>query len=179
MFNFEDGQLIENAYVEINGVKYPVTMPKYSGNTPLTAETFNLMQKELLKVENPVGHIRMETTNVNPATYLGFGTWTLWGQGRVPVGVDATDSDFNSAEKTGGEKTHKLTTAEMPKHKPNVGIYINNNVSGGDVYWFEPKGFASGNTGSSNSTKVSEVGGDQAHNNLQPYITCYMWKRTA
>lgn len=126
-----------------------------------------------------VGKIVMDTANVNPATYLGFGTWTLWGQGRVPVGVDTTDSDFNSVEKTGGEKKHKLTTAEMPKHKPNVGIYINNNVSGGDVYWFEPKGFASGNTGSSNSTKVSEVGGDQAHNNLQPYITCYMWKRTA
>lgn len=116
MFNFEDGQLIENAYVEINGVKYPVTMPKYSGNTPLTAETFNLMQKELLKVENPVGHIRMETTNVNPATYLGFGTWQYWGQGRVPVGVDASDNDFNTVEKTGGEKKHTMTLAELVDH---------------------------------------------------------------
>lgn len=116
MFNFEDGQLIENAYVEINGVKYPVTMPKYSGNTPLTAETFNLMQKELLKAENPVGHIRMETANVNPATYLGFGTWQYWGQGRVPVGVDANDSDFNAVEKTGGEKEHTMTLAELVDH---------------------------------------------------------------
>lgn len=37
------------------------------------------------KAENPVGHIRMETTNTNPSTYLGFGTWVLWGSGRVPV----------------------------------------------------------------------------------------------
>ena len=124
MFNFEDGQLIENAYVEINGVKYPVTMPKYSGNTPLTAETFNLMQKELLKVENPVGHIRMETTNVNPATYLGFGTWQYWGQGRVPVGVDTTDSDFNSVEKTGGEKKRQITINNLPEHTHEVGIYV-------------------------------------------------------
>lgn len=126
-----------------------------------------------------VGKIVMDTANVNPATYLGFGTWQYWGQGRVPVGVDTTDSDFNSVEKTGGEKTHKLTVAEMPKHKPNVGIYINNSVAGDAVYWFNPGGFASGNTGSSNSTKVSEVGGDQAHNNVQPYVTCYMWKRVA
>lgn len=126
-----------------------------------------------------VGKIVMDTANVNPATYLGFGTWTLWGQGRVPVGVDTTDSDFNAVEKTGGEKKHTMTEAEMYKHKHNVGIYINNNVAGDQVYWFNPGGFASGNTGSSNSTKVSEVGQSQPFNIQQQYITCYMWKRVA
>ena len=53
-----------------------------------------------------VGKIIMDTANVNPVTYLGFGTWQYWGQGRVPVGVDANDSDFNAVEKTGGEKKH-------------------------------------------------------------------------
>ena len=41
----------------------------------------------------------METTSVNPSAYLGFGTWELWGKGKVPVGVDSGDSDFNTVEK--------------------------------------------------------------------------------
>lgn len=126
-----------------------------------------------------VGKIVMDTANVNPATYLGFGTWQYWGQGRVPVGVDTTDSDFNSVEKTGGEKKHTMTEAEMYKHKHNVGIYINNSSAGDQVYWFNPGGFASENTSSSNSTKVSEVGQSQPFNIQQKYITCYMWKRVA
>lgn len=134
--------------------------------------------KTLLDFVYPIGSIYMSVSSTNPELLIG-GEWVSWGAGRVPVGVDASDNDFNTVEKTGGEKKHKLTTVEMPKHKHNVGIYINNSVSGTDVYWFDPSGFASGNTGSSNSTKVSEVGGDQAHNNLQPYITCYMWKRVA
>ena len=63
-----------------------------------------------------VGKIIMDTANVNPATYLGFGTWQYWGQGRVPVGVDTTDSDFNTVEKTGGEKEHTMTLAELVDH---------------------------------------------------------------
>ena len=63
-----------------------------------------------------VGKIIMDTANVNPATYLGFGTWQYWGQGRVPVGVDASDSDFNAVEKTGGEKKHTMTIAELVDH---------------------------------------------------------------
>ena len=47
----------------------------------------------------------METTKTNPADYLGFGTWVLWGSGRVPVGVDKSDTSFNTVEKTGGSKT--------------------------------------------------------------------------
>ena len=71
-----------------------------------------------------VGKIVMDTANVNPATYLGFGTWTLWGQGRVPVGVDTTDSDFNAVEKTGGEKKRQITINNLPEHTHEVGIYV-------------------------------------------------------
>ena len=74
------------------------------------------VKRKTLEAENPVGHIRMETTNVNPATYLGFGTWTLWGSGRVPVGVNSADTDFATVEKTGGSKTVTLTTAQLPAH---------------------------------------------------------------
>lgn len=72
-------------------------------------ELVDALKIEMLKIENPVGHIRMETTNTNPATYLGFGTWVLWGSGRVPVGVDTTDNDFQTVERTGGSKTVNIS----------------------------------------------------------------------
>lgn len=71
-----------------------------------------------------VGKIIMETANVNPATYLGFGTWQYWGQGRVPVGVDTNDTDFNTVEKTGGEKKRQITVNNLPAHTHEVGIYV-------------------------------------------------------
>ena len=125
-----------------------------------------------------VGKIVMDTANVNPATYLGFGTWQYWGAGRVPVGVDASDSDFNAVEKTGGEKTHKLTVAEMPEHDHDALNYTNG--------YAEPttgqgsfSQLLAGDSASTNYVAVKNSGGDQAHNNVQPYITCYMWKRVA
>ena len=59
------------------------------GVTKVSAETFNLFQENIekaiqamIQAENPIGHIRMETTSVNPSAYLGFGTWELWGKGQ-------------------------------------------------------------------------------------------------
>ncbi len=52
----------------------------------------------------PVGHILMSSNSANPSTYLGFGTWVAWGSGRVPVGVNSSDTDFSTVEKTGGAK---------------------------------------------------------------------------
>lgn len=154
-----------------------------NGVTKVNADTFNtfqnnindainLMKIETLKAENPIGHIRMETTDVNPANYLGFGTWVLWGKGRVPVGVDTTDDDFAEVEKTGGEKTHTLTTNEIPKHKHEIAVR-NNSATG----LYETK--ATNATGDVGRAYTQEAGGGQAHNNLQPYITCYMWKRVS
>ena len=133
-------------------------------------DAINLMKIETLKAENPIGHIRMETTDVNPANYLGFGTWVLWGAGKVPVGVDTTDDDFAEVEKTGGEKKHTLTTNEIPKHKHEIAVR-NNSATG----LYETK--ATNATGDVGRAYTQEAGGGQAHNNLQPYITCYMWKR--
>ena len=70
----------------------------------------------------PVGAIYMTAADINPGTFLG-GTWERWGSGRVPVGYDANDSDFDAAEKIGGSKTHTLLTAEMPSHTHSVGAH--------------------------------------------------------
>ena len=133
------------------------------------------MIKEVALVMYPVGSIYMSAASTNPQTLFG-GTWVAWGAGRVPVGVSAADTAFNTVEKTGGAKTHTLTTNEIPAHTHNIPIYWS--TSAGNNYAV-PQGLESNDPrqyqGVSNPT--SSVGGGQPHNNLQPYITCYMWKR--
>lgn len=129
--------------------------------------------RELLNLIYPVGSIFMSTIKTNPSTYLG-GTWELWGKGRVPVGVDEAQTEFASAEKTGGEKTHTLSVNEMPAHRH----YLNNpNADGSTVNY--TIAYAPSSKGLAGTLQTASAGGSAAHNNLQPYITCYMWKRTA
>jgi len=90
-------------------------------------------------------------------------------QGRVPVGCKFSDYLFDTIGETGGEKTHTLTIDEMPSHNHNGGILTNNTVSGGARYYFNTAGTTNG-TNFSNSLNISNTGGGQAHNNLQPYI---------
>lgn len=126
----------------------------------------------------PVGSIYMSvtlSTAAQVAAALG-GTWVAWGAGKVPVGVDTSQTEFDAVEETGGEKTHTLTVGQIPSHQHKLSL---NNYAGSDS--------ASGITwGTTNVAKyaysgdmIEPVGGGQAHNNLQPYITCYMYKRTA
>lgn len=128
------------------------------------------------KPQFPVGYIIMTISGANPGTYLG-GTWERWGAGRAIVGVDTSDTDFSAAEKTGGEKTHTLTKDEMPSHQHTLtGAPYNSagpaNVNNGG------SGYASG-VGKLDYGGAEAAGGDKPHNNLQPYITCFIWKRTA
>lgn len=127
--------------------------------------------KALLLEMKPIGSIEFNTSGVNPSTYLG-GTWESWGSGRVPVGVDTTQDEFATVEQTGGEKAHTLTIDEMPKHTHKIAT-----SSGAEAtYYFDKIG--NGSNIYEEYADVSKEGGNQAHNNLQPYITCYMWKRT-
>ncbi len=133
----------------------------------------------------PVGSIYFSAVGTNPSELFGFGTWQAWGAGRVPVGVDASQTEFNAVEKTGGEKAHALTINEMPSHTHEISYRPIGDPSDDPFALFKSEG---GITGTYNSpgTELSQdaleakaAGGGQAHNNLQPYITCYMWKRTA
>jgi len=132
----------------------------------------------LTNIFYPVGSIYMTASLATAADVeaaLG-GTWVSWGAGRVPVGVDTSDTDFDTAEETGGEKTHQLTVAEMPTHTHP--IYATSSESDGNQQdGLRSTGRWYGN--SHGSPNVANAGGDGAHNNLQPYITCYMYKRTA
>ena len=119
----------------------------------------------------PVGSIYINAAvATNPGTLLGFGTWAAFGAGRVIVGLNASDSDFDTVQETGGAKTHTLSVLEMPGHNHN-----SNFVTGGS-------GVSGVNTsGSYDATTngTSSTGGDGAHNNVQPYIVVYMWRRSA
>jgi hypothetical protein len=131
----------------------------------------NNTKNDILREVYPVGSIYINSTdNTNPGTLLGFGTWTAFGAGRVPVGYNSGDSDFDTAEETGGEKEHTLTESELASH--NHITRATKFESGTDVALIRD-----GDQRGSNPT--DNTGGDSPHNNLQPYITVYMWKRTA
>lgn len=138
-------------------------MGAFTSVTDLTKQLFLLMHR--------VGDIIFSTSDENPSTIYG-GTWVAWGKGQVPVGVDTSDSDFNTVEKTGGEKEHTLTVDEMPSHKHDFGqqFATTSNLSGEYGYYM---------IAGTQTDVIKNTGGNQPHNNLQPYITCYMWKRTA
>ena len=122
----------------------------------------------------PVGWLLISTVNTNPGTFLGYGTWAAFGAGRVLVGLDSGDADFNSAEKTGGEKTVTLTTAQMPAH-----THAENSPTsaGGGSQKMGQDTNSNGSTASGLNT--ASAGGGNAHPNVQPYIVVYFWKRTA
>lgn len=134
-----------------------------------------IKNKQLLDIFYPVGTIYESTKSDNPSTFMG-GTWARFGNGQVLVGVNEADTDFNVANKTGGEKTHILTVNEMPSHDHNFKGGAN---AVGDGYGYT--GAKVNNTGGSYQLlpKTDPTGGDQAHNNLQPYVTVYRWQRTA
>lgn len=112
------------------------------------------------------------------------GTWVLWGVGRDVVTVDTSQTEFNTVEKTGGAKTHTLTESEMPSHRHQQGglgyYYVGgsqeNTIGGpGQVQPWDRSNISDANR----FGRTSYTGGSSAHNNLQPYITAYRWKRTA
>lgn len=139
----------------------------------------------------PVGSVYIAVVSTSPATLFGFGTWAAFATGRVIVGFDAAQTEFDVAEETGGAKTVTLTTAEMPVHTHAQDAHTHN---------FLPRSATSGSVSSivtgtlDTSSAISganqphvqaatavnqNAGGGGAHNNLQPYIVAYVWKRTA
>ncbi len=174
----------------------------------------------------PVGSIYTNANNAtNPATLLGFGTWTAFGAGRVPVGFDATNPLFDTAEETGGSynatlvaHTHTGTAGgQSANHNHafsgttgNAGTHVhaeagyqsdsipgNNGVPSGGVNSagaavIGPDTAAAGDHNHTFGGTTGGVSSDHTHSfttdssgssatnaNVQPYITVYMWKRTA
>lgn len=144
-------------------------------------KTKNGMQL-MTTVPYPIGAIYLSIDNTNPSKLFG-GVWEQIAQGRTLVGVDTSQAEFNTVKKTGGAKTHTLTVEQMPKHKHPI-VYDGNKkpinlnyIGGANAY-----GLMNWQTTALNAAAElfgDDVGGGQAHNNLQPYYTCYIWLRTA
>lgn len=171
------------------------------------SEASNVLKKltiaNLLKVVYPIGSIYVNATdNTNPGTLLGFGTWSAFGAGRVMVGIDAGDTDFDVAEETGGAKTVSIAHVHTtPNHQHLMGIgwdtssgYMTGDGSGNPVYGsvtgtankatFTHTSYASGAyreayTQSTNGGNTGAMSANATPSIVQPYIVVHMWKRTA
>jgi hypothetical protein len=145
----------------------------------------------------PVGSIYVNATDAtNPATLLGFGTWVAFGAGRVPVGFNASNPLFDTAEETGGSAdavvvSHSHTASSTssvtdPGHTHpidmgtglNPGAYFQPSPNLLSANAMSTKSATTGITVST-STTVNSTGSSGTNANYQPYITVYMWKRTA
>ena len=129
----------------------------------LSDTTLNDMQKGLLELVFPIGSTYVTQTNTNPSTILGFGTWERV-KGKVLVGLDEDDTDFNEIGKTGGEKAHTLTVDEMPAHNHSARF-----CEGIGPYATFPKGNGSNQEWGGSTNTIASTGKGQAHNILQPY----------
>lgn len=173
-------------------------------NTTLLATT--AFVQAAIALLYPVGSIYTNATvSTNPGTLLGFGTWTAFGAGRVMVGFDSGNALFDTAEETGGvadatlpSHTHTGTT--------DAGGSSSGSVTGGVASDFGPFSSATGvlalsdsvgnrpqgaaGTGSQRTATLTipthqhtfttaSAGTSGTNANYQPYITVYMWKRTA
>lgn len=216
-----------------------------TGWTPAPEDAESIDISSILNTVYPVGSIYMSINNTNPGTLFG-GNWEAWGSGRVPVGIDTSNSNFSTAEKTGGASSAALTTDNMPAHSHTLTIVssgastsgnsspetnsagshthdtqgwrysINGNEldakgiakngpydGGGSVaYTREAGDYSSSGYGTTpiidagahthtvnshthsipnhtHTGTIGETGSGEAFSVIQPYITCYMWKRTA
>ena len=174
--NFTDTTITQKPYVTIHNVNYEVQDGIYTGGTDLNAQTFNTMQSNIEQAINsiyPVGSIIIRDDTEDMSKFLGF-TWEKVFAGKVLVGVDENDNDFKPIGKTGGEKKHKLTVSEIPKHMHDYSV--GNNPTTDSNYDRVASSYPGGTPKNFNT---SETGGSNAHNNLQPYQVVAYWKRTA
>lgn len=188
----EDGTVTSSNGVDIDdNVGIDIGVP---GETETALSKARINGRSLLDFLHPVGSIYMSTSATNPTNLFG-GTWVAWGAGRVPVGFNGSDGNFNSSEKTGGSKTiniqhnHGLSNARAAVGRADSSMSTMSYTSGGNphnVYFDREFSYWGGIAGvSKHATDTAKIygntndGGSTAASVLQSYITCYMWKRTA
>ena len=171
--------------------------PTASAGTNTTQIATTAFVTAALQTVYPVGSIYINSgVTTNPATLLGFGTWTAFGAGRVMIGLDSSDTLFDTLEETGGSKdaivvshTHTATsTVTDPGHNHTLSGRQHAGDSGSlnefgdglapEVY-SNNTSVKTATTGISVATTVASTGSSATNANLQPYITVAMWKRTA
>jgi hypothetical protein len=168
----------------------PTAPTQSTGDNTSKLATTGFVQNALSALY-PVGSIYTNAAvSTNPATLLGFGTWTAFGAGRVLVGVDSGDGSFDTLGETGGSKdsivvshSHSANSSvNDPGHKHTIGFQNNTIDQNGGTAALARQGTSDTSTvstGISVSTSIDSAGSSGTNANLQPYITVYMWRRTA
>lgn len=159
-----------------------------TGAIPINKTNLNHMDDGIADLYDaifPIGQIIIKGDDADYSNWLGF-TWERTAVGKVLVGYDNKDTDFNTIGKTGGEKEHTLTIDEMPSHSHDMdemgydgGGYKNKigvrQDGGGASHWIPQYA----QTTSYSTYKPTYTGGGQAHNNIQPYQVVAYWKRVS
>lgn len=165
------GKMHERGALDVGGDMY---VSGTLDSTTINGRAIKQNGRTLLDMFYPVGSIFITTVNTNPSSYMG-GSWVRFGNGQTLVGVNESDGDFNSVQKTGGSKSHTIDYSNFPARAT-----IQKSWKGGTVSYAPWYG---GSVGSgtwivSTPYDMGEPYG-RAISNLQPYITVYMWRRTA
>ena len=171
-----------------------VDLVKLSTNNALNSGLYGVLDKVY-----PVGSIYIATVSTNPDTLMfggsGHTTWTAFGAGKTLIGIDSGDTDFDTVEETGGDKTKSKTIAlnELPNHKHAVPNKDCRDYSAGEGYssdnvyrntWCDTNGFGQAQAPLTGNGVYADDGTRQTQQAMtldvvQPYIVTYMWKRTA
>lgn len=184
---------VKSAYenwFEVHGDSYFSEMPNVMEDSSKTSSEISAhntklnnankgtpLDKYILNKVYPIGSLYLSVNNVNPGTLFG-GSWVSYGEGRVLIGA-GTGTDANgkqmtfTAGATGGEYSHRITIDEIPSHSHQYYSPIVQKVtaaSSGSTY---------GNYNKQYKISTDSSGGDQAHNNMMPYIGVYIWRRVA
>jgi hypothetical protein len=173
------------------------TVPTASVGVSTTQAASTAFVQAALAAIYPVGSVYINATSaVNPATLLGFGTWSAYSAGRVLVGLNAGNALFDTAEETGGSAdaitvshthTFSATTGNTDvSHTHQYGSSAGSGAGGTAAYDARNNGSfttSTPNVSLSHSHSVSgttaSTGASGTNANYPPYITVYMWKRTA
>jgi len=165
-----------NSKAELNGSASETfsAITAASGTSTTQVATTAFVDTATSAAAYPVGAIfTTVTAYANSAavvTAIGGTTWVAFAAGKMLIGLDSGDTDFDTVEQTGGAKTHTLSVSEMPAHTHTYRKPTNQSSKqgGGDTAME-----------SYSDTVTGSTGGGSAHSIMNPYIAVYMWKRTA
>lgn len=189
-----------NAISTAVGTKADKASPNFTGTPSAPTASYGTNTTQLattafvqaaLQAIYPVGTIYTSVVATNPGTIFGFGIWTAFATGRTLVGIDTSDTAFDTVEETGGSKdaivvshSHTATSSVSdPGHSHTIDLGTGGGATlraGANVGSDYPDvTTVAATTGISISTSISSTGSSGTNANLPPYIVVYMWKRVA
>ena len=142
--------------------------------TPLSKAVLTNLANAILGVAFPIGKIEMFYDAEDHSNYMGF-TWELTLVGKMPIGINVNDNDFNQIGKSSGEKAHVLKTSELPKIIGQAKIYDSSTPAKPEqTDTLTTQWSSNWRTGLYN---VKNESGGNSHNNMPPYEVVAFWKR--